>query len=128
MYIYPLGHLLRQGGGILKAELAQPEWYDAQKYLAAKHETVLMRHRILRHDVAGDPGMNVGHWVYIVIAAMVLVIVVAALFGPLTTALTNYADNETTFGPILQTLVPILIGVGILLAFVVTFLPRAKKF
>jgi len=112
----------------VEALVTEPEWYDAQRYLAAKSGRVLVRHRILRRDVAGDPGMNVGHWVYIVVAAMILVIVVAALFGPLTTALGNYADNETTFGPILQTLVPILIGVGILLAFVVTFLPRAKKF
>ena len=72
--------------------------------------------------------MNVGNWVYLVIAAMILLIVVAALFGPLTDALADYAANETTFGPILQTIVPILIGVGILLAFVVVFLPRRKSF
>lgn len=112
----------------LKTVLVEPEWYDAQRYLAAKSGRVLVSHRTIRRDELGDPGMDVGHWVYIVIAAMILVIVVAALFGPLTTALGNYAANETTFGPILQTLVPILIGVGILLAFVVTFLPRAKKF
>jgi len=104
----------------------EPEWYDAQRFLAAKHGRVLVRHRILRRDQVGDPGMNVGHWVYVVVAAMVLVIVVSALFGPLSTALGNYAANETTFGPILQTLVPILIGVGILLAFVVHFLPSGR--
>ncbi len=106
--------------------LMEPEWYDAQRFLAAKHGRVLVRHRILRRDQVGDPGMNVGHWVYVVVAAMVLVIVVSALFGPLSTALGNYAANETTFGPILQTLVPILIGVGILLAFVVHFLPSGR--
>jgi hypothetical protein len=53
---------------------------------------------------------------------LVLVIVVGALFGPLADALANYADNETTFGPILQTIVPILVGVGILLVGVGMFL------
>jgi hypothetical protein len=82
----------------------------------------------IHKDERGDPGLNVGHWVVLVIAAMVLLIVVAALFGPLTTALTSYAGNETTFGPILKTIVPILIGVGILLAFVVAFLPKMKSY
>jgi len=74
----------------------------------------------LRNDEHGD--MDVGGWVGVVIGAVVLLIVVAALFGPLTDALASYATNETTFGPIIQTLVPILIGVGILLAFVGAFL------
>lgn len=67
-------------------------------------------------------GMNVNRWVGLVIGAVVLLTIVAALFGPLTTALASYAANETTFGPIVQTIVPILIGVGILLAFVGAFL------
>ena len=67
-------------------------------------------------------GMDVKRWTGLIIGAMVLLIIVAALFGPLNTALADYAANETTFGPILQTLVPILIGVGILLAFVGAFL------
>lgn len=80
----------------------------------------------LRADTWGDPGMSVGGWTGRIVGALILVIIVAALFGPLNTALTNYAANETTFGPILQTLVPILIGVGILLAFVGMFLPAFK--
>lgn len=72
-------------------------------------------------------GLDVGRWVYVIVGAMVLVIVVAALFGPLTDALADYAANETTFGPILQTIVPILIGVGILLAFVAAFLLRRRS-
>ena len=54
--------------------------------------------------------------------AMVLLIIVAALFGPLTDALADYAANDTVFGPVLQSIVPILIGVGILLGFVGAFL------
>jgi hypothetical protein len=72
-------------------------------------------------------GMNVSKWVYVVVLAMVLLIVVAALFGPLNDALADYAENETTFGPILQTIVPILIGVGILLAFVGAFLGYTRR-
>lgn len=69
-----------------------------------------------------DERMSPGYWVGVVVGALVLVTIVAALFGPLTDALADYADNETTFGPILQTIVPLLIGVGILLAFVAAFL------
>lgn len=76
-----------------------------------------------------DPGMNVGEWVGLIVGAMVLVIIVAALLGPLNTALDSYAKNDTTFGPILKTIVPLLIGVGILLAFVGAFLGyrRSKR-
>ena len=66
-------------------------------------------------------------WTYKVVSFLVLVIVVGALFGPLNTALASYAANETTFGPILQTIVPILIGVGILLVGVAMFLAPALK-
>jgi len=66
--------------------------------------------------------MNVGAWVGLIIGAMVLVIIVATLLPKLTDALASYAGNETTFGPVLQTIVPLLIGVGILVAFVGSFL------
>lgn len=101
---------------------------QAQEWLAEEQGRTIVLRKTLRRDHRGDLGMNVGNWVYLVIAAMILLIVVAALFGPLTDALADYAANETTFGPILQTIVPILIGVGILLAFVVVFLPRRKSF
>jgi hypothetical protein len=107
--------------------LSGPDWYDAQTYLAESKGRVLVRQRVLRHDTRGDPSSEIGRYVYVVVSAMVLVIIVAALFGPLNDALTDYADNETTFGPIMVTLVPILLGVGILLAFVTWFLPSARE-
>lgn len=56
-----------------------------------------------RYGVRRDPaGMDVKHWVGLVIGAMVLLIVVAALFTPLQNALASYAGNETVFGPILD--------------------------
>jgi H+/Cl- antiporter ClcA len=74
-----------------------------------------------------DPGMNVGHWIGIVISAVVLLIVLAALFPTLQSSLASYAANDTSgFGAILVILVPVLIGVAVLLAFVYAFLPRAK--
>ena len=89
-----------------------------------EYDEIRVRH--LRKDEAGDPGgrLDVGHWVGLVISALVLVIVIGALWSTLTTYLSRYAANETTFGPTLKTLVPILIGVGILLAYVTVFLPR----
>lgn len=61
-------------------------------------------------------------WTMKVVSFLVLILIVAALFGPLNDALADYAANETTFGPILQDIVPILIGVAILLVGVGMFL------
>lgn len=61
-------------------------------------------------------------WTYKIIGFLVLVIIVGALFGPMNDALADYAANETTFGPVLQTLIPILVGVGVLLVAVAMFL------
>jgi len=72
-------------------------------------------------------GLSVGHWTGLVISAMIMLIVVGALFTPLLDALADYAANETTFGSILQTVVPILVGVGMLLVFVYAFLPRGQE-
>jgi len=82
--------------------------------------------RFLRKDTAGDPGMNVGAWVGLIVGAIVLLIIVAALLPSLGNALKSYAGNETTFGPVLQTIVPLLIGVAILLGFVGAFLHFRK--
>lgn len=72
--------------------------------------------------------MNVGHWVGLIIGAIVLLIVVAALFPTLVSSLNSYAGNDTSgLGTVLVTIVPVLIGVGILLAFVFGFLPAARK-
>lgn len=69
--------------------------------------------------------MNVGSWVGIVITAVVLLIVLAALFPTLIDALDDYAANDTSgFGDILVLIVPVLIGVGVLLAFVGAFLGK----
>jgi len=78
---------------------------------------------VLRRDRVG--AMNVGSWVGIVITAVVLLIVLAALFPTLIDALASYAENDTSgFGDILVLIVPVLIGVGVLLAFVAAFLGK----
>lgn len=78
----------------------------------------------LRSDDHG--GIEVGHMVGLVVGAMILVLIVAALWGDFTTALGDYATNETTFGPVIQTIVPILVGAGILLLFVAVFLKEVN--
>jgi hypothetical protein len=52
--------------------------------------------------------ISVGGMVETVILIIVLVLVVAALFSNLNSSLTSYSTNETTFGPVLLILVPIL--------------------
>ena len=80
--------------------------------------------KVLRRDTRGE--VPVAAFTATIVSAFVLVTVVAALLGPLKSGLTKYAANDTTFGPILQNIVPILVGVGILLAFVGAFLGAAK--
>jgi sterol desaturase/sphingolipid hydroxylase (fatty acid hydroxylase superfamily) len=70
-----------------------------------------------------DPGM----WAGLFVSVVILVLIVAALFPTLTTALTNYAGNETTFGPILVIVVPLVIGAAILLGIVAVFLGKARN-
>lgn len=78
----------------------------------------------LRKDIQGE--LNVGHWVGLVIGAMILVLIVAAIWSQFTAALASYAENETTFGSVLASVVPILVGAGILLAFVYVFIQQIK--
>jgi hypothetical protein len=54
-------------------------------------------------------------FIVLVIAIMVLVIVLANLWPTFTNALANYSTNETTFGPTVKSLTPLLIGVAVLL-------------
>ena len=78
----------------------------------------------LRHDTHAE--LNVGTWVGLVIGSMVLVLIIAAIWTDFTSALEDYAANETTFGPVLASVVPILVGAGLLLLFVYAFLKQVK--
>lgn len=75
---------------------------------------------MLRHNEDGQ--VNIGAWVGLVVGFMILVLIVAALWPTFMAALASYAANETTFGPVVQTIVPILVGAGILLLAVAMFL------
>ena len=75
----------------------------------------------LRHDNAGV-SMSVGYWVGLVVGSIVLLFIVAQLLPTLNQALFNYSNNESTFGPIMKIIVPLLIGAGILLFFVAVYL------
>lgn len=70
--------------------------------------------------------LDPGEWAYLFVSVVVLVLIIAALFPVLTGALGDYADNETTFGPILVVIVPLVIGAAILLAVVGVFLGKAR--
>jgi hypothetical protein len=71
-------------------------------------------------------GTSVGEWTGKIVGFAVLIIIVAALYGGiLRTSLANYAANETTFGPTVELLVPILLGVGILFVGLEVFMPGA---
>jgi len=57
-------------------------------------------------------------FIALVLCLMVLVIVLSNIWPAFTTNLTNYSTNETTFGPTVKKLTPLLIGVAVLLAIV----------
>jgi len=80
----------------------------------------------LREDEAGASSLNPGVWASLFVGVVILVLIVAALFPVLTSALGDYAANETTFGPILVIVVPLVIGAAILLGIVAVFLGRAR--
>lgn len=70
--------------------------------------------RELRKDTSG--ALDPQNWATVIILLIVVIILVTALIGTLTTQLASYAENETTLGPTVQTIVPILISVGLILA------------
>lgn len=78
----------------------------------------------LRRNEQGS--LDPGEWAYLFITVVVLVLIVAALWVLLQSALASYAANETTFGPILVTVVPLVIGAALLLGIVGVFLGKAR--
>lgn len=63
-------------------------------------------------------------WVKKILYFVVLITIVAALFGAvLVPALDKYAANDTTFGATVKTISLLLIGVGLVLLAVEEFLP-----
>lgn len=69
--------------------------------------------------------MSVGGFLETILLIIVMVVAVGALFTTLSSSLNSYATNETTFGPILLVLVPILIGAAILIHVVRETLSKA---
>lgn len=70
---------------------------------------------------------DIGDFTKKITLGVVLILVYVALLTPLNSALTKWAANETTFGPIAKTVVPLLIGVGILLAYIAAFVPSFRE-
>lgn len=80
--------------------------------------------RTLRSDYAGEPGVSVGEWLGKILGFLVLIVAVSAIYATsLKTALASYAANETTFGPTIEVLVPLLLGIGILFVGIEVFMP-----
>lgn len=74
----------------------------------------------------GLADFDIGGFTKKIVLGVVLILVYVALLVPLNDALADWAANDTTFGPIGQTIVPLLIGVGILLAYIFAFVPSGR--
>lgn len=74
-------------------------------------------------DKRGD--LNISDWGYTIVVLIVMFILIAALMPTLATALTDYNATEPIIGTILETLVPILIGLALLLLVVATLLKKS---
>ncbi len=81
----------------------------------------------MSQDISAIGTDTVSSWVLMIVLFIALFIIVAALIPELTSALASYAGNETTFGPILETIVPLLVGIGLLLLAITVFLSKAKQ-
>lgn len=84
------------------------------------------RKSFLRHKLSSEGSLDAGEWATLFVSVVVLVLIIAALFPVLTGALTSYGQNETTFGPILVIVVPLVIGAALLLGIVAVFLGKAR--
>src|SRR5207253_11178645 len=60
-------------------------------------------------------GNGLGGFADKMVEFLVVIVLAGALIGVVELQLASYAANETTFGPILQVIVPTLIGLAILL-------------
>lgn len=68
----------------------------------------------------------VGSWLGKIVGFIVLIVAVSTLYADsLKSALASYAANETVFGPVVQALVPLLLGIGILFVGIEIFMPSA---
>jgi len=75
----------------------------------------------LRSDKQGVAVLeSVVIFIALTISVLVLVVVLSNLWPTFTNALTNYSTNETTFGPTVKKLTPLLIGVAVLLMILAT--------
>jgi len=73
----------------------------------------------LRNDQSGQTiPESAMIFIALVLCLMVLVIVLSNIWPAFTSNLSNYSTNETTFGPTVKKLTPLLIGVAVLLAIV----------
>lgn len=79
----------------------------------------------LRKDTWGDPGMNVGHWIYIIIGFVVLFAVLVALYPTLKSNASAFGNSTGAIGAVVVILLPVLLATAVLLLFVRSFL--AKK-
>ena|SRR3990170_8598160 len=94
--------------------------------LVTARDNLSARVGFLRHKLSTEGSLDAAEWATLFVGVVVLVLIIAALFPVLTTALGDYATNETTFGPILVVVVPLVIGAAILLGIVAVFLGKAK--
>lgn len=83
-----------------------------------------MKFKMGKMDNRGN--LDPGEWATLFVMVVVLVLIVAALWVLLNDALASYAQNETTFGPILVVVVPLAIGAALLIGIVSTFLGKVK--
>jgi len=74
-----------------------------------------------------DPGMNVGHWIYIIIGFVVLFTVIVALYPTLFSGASDFGNSTGAIGAVVVLLLPVLLAVAILLLFVRNFLPGGSK-
>jgi len=103
-------------------------WLDFVATLYASIVADLEKRNPLRLNLDGDPGMNVGHWIYIIIGFVVLFAVLVALYPTLFSNASAFGNSTGAIGKVVVVLLPILLAVTVLILFVRNFLGGKKGY
>src|SRR5438093_10452135 len=81
----------------------------------------------LRLNLDGDPGMNVGHWIYIIIGFAVLFVVLVALYPTLSDKTYKFGNQTGAIGAIFVVWLPVLLGLAVRRPFGTNFRPGVSR-
>jgi len=68
--------------------------------------------------------MSVKWWIVLIVMCLIVIIAIAILFPELDIGFVEYAETEPMSGPTLISILPVLLGAGIVVLLLAVFLPH----